>query len=221
MNGWTENYIDNLWERGCLDESIKRRNKKGDNMNKQYLQKNDRVRLPNGSNALRVTFSNQYHVTARYERSGGSITRRQCEFVRLDDEHAIESKGKDIMKDKLFQTKVTGDDEVRFGVGLAVDSNGQYVLEMKDGSGVLIFDKKDIEIVMPYTYSVKFSTGPQEYQYRGKAGLVEVGDLLLAMDSQHAKGGISIAQVVKIDSKSDRAKKHFEVVKISTVALDQ
>ena len=196
-------------------------NKKGRQLDKGFFQTGDRVRLRYGSSPLKITYANQNYANARYESSGGTIQRKQRDFVKLTDQEVTENKGLNSMKDKLFQTITTGDDDTLFGVGLAVDSNGMYVLEMKDGSGVRLFDKKDVEIVMPYTFSIKWSTGPTEYQFLGKAGLVEVGDLLLAMSSKHTNGGIGIAQVVKVNTKSSRATQQFKGVKISTIPLDQ
>lgn len=175
----------------------------------------DRVKLRYGSRTLIVQNIRGPHIHARYEHTRQTIHRHEGEFVKITNE--TEEKGNGSMKGKLFQTN---EETPRFGVGLAVDSQGKYVLEMKNGGGIETFSKKDVEIVMPFTFAVKFSTGNQEYQYLGKEGSIEEGDLLLAFDNKHAKGGISIAQVTKVNTKSDRATKYFKGVKVKTEPLD-
>ena len=87
---------------------------------------------------------------------------------------------------------------------------------MKDGSGVRSFSKKDVEVVMPFTYSVQFNGIGTEYSYLGKEGTVAVGDLLLKTDGTK---GITIAKVTAVNTKSEKATKYFEGVKIKTEAL--
>jgi hypothetical protein len=203
--------------------SNKKNKKKGNKMN---LENGDRVRLAGGKRPMTVSHAysgggGRYRVTAQYEGSGAQITRYDHEFVRLDDDYETESKGIDKMKGKLFQTK---EETPRFGIGLAVNSQNEYVLEMKVTGALEAFTMKkgseQLEVVMPYSFAVKYSTGPQTYQYRGREGSVTVGDLLLSLNSSHAKGGISIAQVVEINTKSDKAAKSFDGMKIVTEPLD-
>lgn len=177
----------------------------------------DRVKLRNGKNTLIVEHIYGTTLSARYEKTGQLISKRVNELM-LADENTEQNEGYNTMKGKLFQIK---EDTARFGIGLAINSAGKYVLEMKGTGDLEAFDKKDIDVVMPFTFSVKFSTGDQEYQYLGKEGTVEVGDLLLSLNSQHKNGGISIAQVVNVNTKSDKAGKYFDGVKIKTEPLDQ
>jgi hypothetical protein len=132
-------------------------------------------------------------------------------LVRANEE--VEQKGNGSMKGKLFKVKADG----VYGIGLAVDSTGQYVLEMKDGSGVRSFAKKEVEVVMPFTFSVQFNGVGTEYSYLGKEGTVKVGDLLLKQDGTK---GITIAKVTAVNTKSDKATKYFDGVKIVTESID-
>jgi len=215
---WDDDWLNDIWRHGSSDREWSHKKKtKRKKEKKMNLSVGDRVRLPSGSRTLVVEYIDSYYVTARYEHSGQTIRRRAGDFVLVTGE-TEEDKGMNSMKGKLFQTR---EDTPRFGVGLAVDSQNRYVLEMKNGGGIESFDKKDVEIVMPFTFAIKFSTSNQEYQYLGKEGTVAVGDLLLAFDSKHKNGGISIAQVTKVNTKSDKATKYFEGVKIKTESLDQ
>lgn len=211
---WNDDYLNDIWMHGSRDIYIYRPNRKQKRGRIMSLEAGDRVKLRHGSRTLIVQYIQGPYVHARYEHNGQTIRRLERELVVLDNE--TEQEGKGTMKGKLFQTN---EDTPRFGVGLAVDSQGKYVLEMKSSGGIETFNATDVEIVMPFTFAVKFGTGNQEYQYLGKEGSVEEGDLLLAFDTKHAKGGISIAQVTKVNTKSDRATKYFKGAKIKTEPL--
>jgi hypothetical protein len=217
---------DNQW---VNDNRHTNKQKKG---NKLDLHEGNKVRLVHGNKPLTVTYVTPTYgayqprrnnkVTAKYDGSGGEITRSAYEFVLLETDCTTEeSKGIDKMKGKLFQTK---EETPRFGIGLAVNSQNEYVLEMKVTGALEAFamkkGKEQLEVVMPYSFAVKYSTGPQTYQYRGREGSVKVGDLLLSLNSQHAKGGITIGQVVEINTKNDKAVKPFDGMKIVTEPLD-
>jgi hypothetical protein len=89
---------------------------------------------------------------------------------------------------------------------------------MKGTGELLPFDKKDIELVMPFTFNVQFNVVGTEYSYLGKEGTVKVGDLLLKTDGSK---GIVIAKVTAVNTKSEKATKYFDGVKIVTESLEQ
>lgn len=187
-------------------------------MNK--LREGDVVKLRNGARLLTVAYASPYgsttRVTARYNHNGQSITRYESDFVLADEDSSREEKGLKKMKGKLFQTN---EDTPRFGVGLAIDSQGRYVLEMKNGEGIQTFDKKEIEAVMPFTFSVTYSDNRKtEVHYLGREGSVAVGDLLLRING--AKNNFSLAVVNRVNTKSDSAIKYFKGVKLNTEPLD-
>jgi hypothetical protein len=215
MSDYTDDYIDHMVD-GWFDDPpyhhITKTKKKGNSMK---LVVGDRVRLGFGTRPLIVesVYGND-KVSARYEHSGGMISyRHMSEFVRIDGNN--EQKGNTTMKGKLFQTK---EPNPRFGIGLAINSTGKYVLEMKGSGDLEAFDKREVEVVMPFTFSVKFNGQGTEYSYLGKEGSVSVGDLLLKTDDTK---GITIAKVVAVDTKSEKATKYFEGVKLATTPLDQ
>jgi hypothetical protein len=182
------------------------------------FQEGDSVRLGNGRRTLTVTYVSNYgnssRVTAKYDHSSQTITRYEYEFVHASQD-APEEKGLTKMTGKLFQTR---EETPRFGIGLAIDSQGKFVLEMKNGEGIQSFDKKQIEAVMPFTFSVVFADqGKTEFNYLGKEGAVEVGDLLLKTDSRK---GFTLARVTAVNTKSDKATKYFTGVKLKTENLE-
>lgn len=212
MSDPNDEYIEYLID-GAFDDYppvVRNTVKKG---NKMKLAIGDRVRLRNGKNPLVIEGIYGSSIEARYEHSGGLLSyRKESEFVKIDDDN--EQEGNTTMKGKLFQTK---EQNPRFGIGLAINSTGKYVLEMKGTGDLEAYDKKEIEVVMPFTYGVKFDGRGTEYAYLGKEGTVAVGDLLLKTDGT---GGITIAKVVSVDTKSEKATKYFEGVKLSTTPLE-
>lgn len=210
MSEYTDDYIDHMVD-GWFDHSYSKPKNKG---KKMEFSIGDRVRLCNGSRTLIVEHVFGNSITARYEHSGGVLSyRKPQEFIKVNGSN--EQKGATSMKGKLFQTK---ESNPRFGIGLAINSTGKYVLEMKGTGDLEAFDKRDIEVVMPFTYSVQFNGQGTEYSYLGKEGSVSVGDLLLKTDGSK---GITIAKVVAVDTKSEKATKYFDGVKLATTPLDQ
>lgn len=213
MSDYTDDYIDHMVD-GWFYQPYNKNTKQKKKGNSMKLVVGDRVRLGFGTRPLIVesVYGND-KVSARYEHSGGMISyRHMSEFVKIDGNN--EQKG-NTMKGKLFQTK---EQTPRFGIGLAINSTGKYVLEMKGSGDLEAFDKRDIEVVMPFTFSVKFNGQGTEYAYLGKEGSVAVGDLLLKTDETK---GITIAKVTAVDTKSEKATKYFEGVKLATTPLDQ
>jgi hypothetical protein len=214
MVSWADDYVDNIldncWE-GNYTSRYKKENQKAKKM-AQTFQRGDIVRKINGRTHIEVTDSYGNCIYGKYLHTGLSTGRIDTRnLVKVDEE--IEQKGNGSMKGKLFKVKADG----VYGIGLAVDSTGQYVLEMKDGSGVRSFAKKEVEVVMPFTFSVQFNGVGTEYSYLGKEGTVKVGDLLLKQDGTK---GITIAKVTAVNTKSDKATKYFDGVKIVTESID-
>ena len=161
---------------------------------------------------VREIYSNCVYGT--YQHSGTSTGRLDPDnLVKVENTDNVEEKGYGKMKGKLFQTKEDG----TFGIGLAVNSAGKYVLEMKGTGDLVAYDKSEVELVMPFTYTVQFNGTGTEYAYLGREGVVKVGDLLLKTDTK----GFSIGRVTAVNTKSERATKHFDGAKIVTEALDQ
>ena len=200
------NLLDNCWEGSYTKKS----KQKAKTMTHNF-QTGDIVRKPNGTRHIKIEQAYGNCIYGKYLHSGTSTGRVNTgNLVKVNEE--VEQKGNSSMKGKLFKVKADN----AYGVGLAVDSTGQYVLEMKDGSGVRSFSKKDVEVVMPFTFSVQFNGVGTEYSYLGKEGSVNIGDLLLKTDGTK---GITIAKVTAVNTKSESATKYFDGVKIKTEAL--
>jgi hypothetical protein len=173
----------------------------------------DVVRKRYGTKTIVVREIYSNFVYGTYQHSGTSTGRLEpSNLVKVENTNSVEEKGYGKMKGKLFQTK-----DGAFGIGLAVNSAGKYVLEMKGTGDLVAYDKSEVELVMPFTYNVQFNGTGTEYAYLGKEGVVKVGDLLLKTDTK----GFSIGRVTAVNTKSERATKYFDGAKIMTEALDQ
>lgn len=213
MMSWADDYVDYLIDRTWTDNPNprKKHNKKSKQMSKK-LNVGDIVRKKYGSKEIEVISEYGSTFYGRYLHTGASTGRIYTDSVISVNSEEVEEKGNKGMKGKLFKVVKT---EV-YGIGLAVDSTGKYVLEMKDGSGIVAYDKKEVELVMPFTFSVQFNGVGTEYSYLGKEGSVKVGDLLLKTDGTK---GITIAKVTAVNTRSDKATKYFDGVKIVTEPL--
>ncbi len=174
----------------------------------------DFVKLKSGEAPQQVTHvvwapeAKCYHIKCEYLKS-----RKQLGFRPEHDfelYHKPKTKEEDPMKGKLFQTL----DGTVYGEGLVIDGDGKYVLKLNNGE-YKAFEASQLKRVMPFTFDVVFNgMSNKRYSYIGKAGSVEVGDVL--MDSKD----FTIARVVAVGTESDAATKTFEGVKLKTEPLE-
>ena len=151
----------------------------------------DVVRKCYGTKTILVREIYSNCVYGTYQHSGTSTG-------RLDPDNLVKVENTDNVEEKGYG-KMKGKlfqtkEDGTFGIGLAVNSAGKYV-----------------------TYTVQFNGMGNEYAYLGREGVVKVGDLLLKTDTK----GFSIGRVTAVNTKSERATKHFDGAKIVTEALDQ
>lgn len=106
-------------------------------------------------------------------------------YVKIESEPEAE---KEKTVSNLYQTK-----DGKFGTYLATNSAGLIVLEMKGSGAAEAYDKKDLEIVRPYTVALKSAQGIQHY--RAKKGSLAVGDIII--------NGFTIYVVTELDTKSE------------------
>jgi hypothetical protein len=177
----------------------------------------DYVRLCHGEARLVVLAVKDGYIKAEYTSRkntswGGNVKwRSESDFVLYNSTTKEISKGTTEMKNKLYQTKEA---TARFGTLLATNSQGKLVLEMKGTGEVLAFDRDEIEVVMPYTFGVKFPNNHTEYHYLGKEGEVEVGDMVMLDNSPTGK--FEIARVTSVNTRSEAATVVFKGSKLLT-----
>ena len=104
----------------------------------------------------------------------------------------------------LYEFDIDG--ETLFGKGLATNSKGELVLEVKGSNKVIVIDKEKARAVLPYTIAIKFLCEPAKkyhYIYEGKQPL-KVGDLIFIKNSSTMTYGL--ATVTQVDTKCKHAK---------------
>jgi len=103
------------------------------------------------------------------------------------------------MKEQLF-TWTENEQEV-YGTKLAVNSAGQYVLEVKGTNAIVTKNVDELVEVLPYTFMAK--SGSTESHFTGTAGSLNKGDLLIQTSTITAK----IWTVKELNTKNKTAKK--------------
>lgn len=114
-------------------------------------------------------------------------------------------------KQKLYEVRVhnprTDMQEVDYGHKLAVDSTGNWVMEIIGQNPRIVSVAKDnVEEVLPHTISVAFKDNGTHYAYFAEKDKYQVGDLFI-LDSTH---GRQIVEIVAVDTKAARATKDFK-----------
>lgn len=104
---------------------------------------------------------------------------------------------------KLYEFGVNG--VKMYGHKLAVNSAGQWVIEVKGSGDVIAVDKALVEEVLPHTIAIQFETSKMLYHYSAEVGKYSVGEFYI-MD---APNGRAIVQVMAVDTKSPQATKDF------------
>jgi len=117
------------------------------------------------------------------------------------------------MSDTKTLYSFTVDDKVAYGTHIGTNSSNQYLIEEKGTGTIHVFDKKDLEEVLPYTFSAKM--GSSENHYVGTPGAVSKGDILLYTGSSTPQ----IAVVTGVDTKNKSARSKFKGAKLATEAI--
>ena len=117
------------------------------------------------------------------------------------------------MTDTKTLYSFTVDDKVAYGTHIGTNSSNQYLIEEKGTGTIHVFDKKDLEEVLPYTFSAKM--GSSENHYVGTPGAVNKGDILLYTGSSSPQ----IAVVTGVDTKNKSARSKFKGAKLITETI--
>jgi hypothetical protein len=174
------------------------------------------VKLKTGTAPLRVVNTQWNNSSQRVEIQCEYISSARTTSFRPETDYEIyietrpDQSKEDPMKGKLFQTL----DGSVYGEGLVIDGDGKYVLKLNSGD-YKAFMPAELKRVMPFTYDVVFNgMSGKSYSYLGKAGSVEVGDILIEAND------FTIARVVAVGTESDAATKTFKGFKLVTAAIE-
>lgn len=121
------------------------------------------------------------------------------------------SESESTMTNTLYTFKKS-DGTDAFGTHIGTNSQNKFLIEEKVTGEIHVLDKKDLEEVLPYTFSAKM--GNSETHYIGTPDTLKVDDILLCTSGNTPQ----IAVVTAVDTKNKSAKK-FKGAKIMTVAV--
>jgi hypothetical protein len=152
-------------------------------------------------------------IEERAGRGAGNPTIRSTTTGRVDQyyEHALvlyESFETEIMTQTLYSF-IKADGTTGYGTHIGTNSKNEFLIEEKGNGTIHTFDKKDLEEVLPYTFTAK--TVNTETNFVGTPDTLKVGDHLLSSAGQ-------IYVVTKLDTKEKNAKK-FNGVRLVTEAI--
>lgn len=115
------------------------------------------------------------------------------------------------MNEDLYEIYFDNSEETHFGTKLAVNSKGQWVMEVKGSGAITAVDPKNVRKVVPFTVGIQFGPKGTVYHYLAEEGEYKLGDFLIV--DGYSQGAYQIAHVVEVDSQSDRATKELKYYK--------
>jgi hypothetical protein len=121
------------------------------------------------------------------------------------------SESESTMTNTLYTFKKS-DGTDAFGTHIGTNSQNKFLIEEKVTGEIHVLDKKDLEEVLPYTFSAKM--GNSENHYIGTPDALKVDDILLCTSGSTPQ----IAVVTAVDTKNKSAKK-FKGAKLATEAI--
>ena len=144
--------------------------------------------------------------------NGGVFSRLPADVQLFPDLPGNSTKEREEMDhDKLYKVTIPQTDDrpekIAYGKKIGEGADGRIVLHV-DGE-YRDFDPTKVEEVFPFTFTVKYYMGNShllEAEFRGKAGSVKVGDLLVYKSADHA-GRLCV--VTAIGTKSRGATEWF------------
>ena len=169
----------------------------------------DIVTKKNGKKPAEIVSKGWYSSdswTCRYLHSKQSFTEYASDLKLYTEETEMTADTKTLYS-------FTVDDKVAYGTHIGTNSSNQYLIEEKGTGTIHVFDKKDLEEVLPYTFSAKMGTS--ENHYVGTPGSVSKGDILLYTGSSTPQ----IAVVTGVDTKNKSARSKFKGAKLATEAI--
>lgn len=160
-----------------------------------------------GKKPAEITYASGSSYNCKYLHS------KQSFYAYGIDLKLYEGESDEMATDTKTLYSFTVDGKVAYGTHIGTNSSNQYLIEEKGTGTIHVFDKKDLEEVLPYTFSAKMGTS--ENHYVGTPGSVSKGDILLYTGSSTPQ----IAVVTGVDTKNKSARSKFKGAKLATEAI--
>ena len=135
---------------------------------------------------------NYYHARYCHNNTGVYV---------YDSELKLYEQGEITMNTKTLYSFKLEDGSLAYGTHIGTNGENKYVLEVKGTGAIVVKDKKEIDEVLPYTFSISDSRG-QEVHVVGEPDKLKVGDVIMYMENKSHY----IAQVSAVNTKSKTAK---------------
>lgn len=174
------------------------------NRNETEFNVGDVVIKQYGSKPFRITELYSWKVAGRFLHNDKMVYADR-NSIRLYE--AVE--GGYITPDKTLYSFNDGG-SVAFGTHVGTNSQNLFILEVQGRDGYVVKDPKELEEVLPYTFSIKLNG--REVHYVGEPDKVSVGDWLI-LDNNSS---YSIVQVQSINTKNKKAKAKFKGRRLMT-----
>lgn len=155
-----------------------------------------------------VTYASGGYYTCRYLHSRQTFYAYDRDLKLYEEETEMTADTK-----TLYSFTIDGENRCRYGTHIGTNSQNQYLIEEKGTGAIHVFDKKDLEEVVPYTFSA--SINGKETHYIGTPDVLKKGDVLLHTGSTTPQ----VAVVTGVDTKNKGARAKFKGAKIVTEAI--
>ena len=153
----------------------------------------DLITKVHGNKPIRLIEIHGKHIYGEYVDSGRDVYGLYTCFK------PYENNDQTIMnKQQLFTwTEVNGN--IAYGILLATNSSGLYVIEEKQTGNIVTMSPDEVEEVIPWTFSASFD-GLKEKHFTGP-DTVKKGDVLLQIDSRSSKSKFWVVTDVNTKNK--------------------
>ena len=175
--------------------------------NKHNFNVGDIVISKYGKYPLTINYIGYSRTSGKYLHNGNSCTVDTDNLIPYEPEETI-------METKTLYSFTDDNGTTVFGTHIGTNSSNQYIIEIKGGGGIVIKDQKDLEEVLPYTFSVNI--GGKEIHYIGEPGKLTKGDILLHTPSA---GQFTVVVVGAVDTKNKTARSKFKGRKLVTESI--
>ena len=175
--------------------------------NKHNFNVGDIVISKYGKYPLTINYIGYSRTSGKYLHNGNSCTVDTDNLIPYEPEETI-------METKTLYSFTDDNGTTVFGTHIGTNSSNQYIIEIKGGGGIVIKDQKDLEEVLPYTFSVNI--GGKEIHYIGEPGKLTKGDILIHTPSA---GQFTVVVVGAVDTKNKTARSKFKGRKLVTESI--
>lgn len=179
------------------------------------IQVNDICHSMYGSKEFRVTSVNSRKVYGEYLHNGNSAVFDKLNVVLSTKRNTTNSNSPFAIDMRVRHTTFDGD--VIEGSVIGIKKSGEEIVIEKDNGVILVYNKDDIEEIVPYTVTLLDIASNKRQDFIFTKDTVDIGEMVVYMGGD--KVAPYVAQVMAINTKNKGAKKTFTGKKIELKSL--